>query len=96
MNKIAMKIKLTETQINRLKKALSENDMYSNQPTEPTKPSLSPSEDLYNAIDQSLTDEYSMHYNEFADVIAKYFNDFYGAHLKEKFLEILNSKIDSL
>lgn len=88
-----MKIKLSETQINMLKTKLAENEMYSNQPS---KPSLSPSEDLYNAIDQSLTDEYSMHYNEFADVIAKYFNDFYGAHLKEKFLEILNSKIDSL
>jgi hypothetical protein len=27
-------------------------------------------------------------------LIAEYFNDFYGAHLKEKFLEILNSKIN--
>ena len=86
-----MKIKLTESQINRLKNSLKETDMYSNEPVESTK---SPKEDLYNSINQSLDNDYNMPYNEFADVIGQYFNDYYGSHLKEKFLELLNSKID--
>ena len=86
-----MKIKLTENQINMLKKSLTESDMYSNEPVEPT---VSPKEDLYNAINQSLDNDYNMSYTEFADVIGQYFNDYYGSHLKEKFLELLNSKID--
>jgi hypothetical protein len=36
-----------------------------------------------------------MQYDEFADVIAEYFNEYYGAHLKERFLNILNEKINS-
>jgi hypothetical protein len=84
MNKIAMKIKLTEGQMEMLKKSLSENE-----------PTLTPKQHLFNAIDQSLDDEYNMQYDEFADVIAEYFNEYYGAHLKERFLNILNEKINS-
>jgi hypothetical protein len=85
-----MKIKLTENQINMLKKTLAEGDMYSNEPVENTE---SPKEKLYNAINQSLDDDYSMSYTEFSDVISQFFNDYYGSHLKEKFLNVLNSKI---
>jgi hypothetical protein len=91
MNKITMKIKLTEGQINTLKAKLAEEGLYNSQ-----EPKLTPKQELYQAMDKAMDDEYSMDYKEFGDVIAEYFNEFYGAHLKEDFLKILNEKINSL